>query len=68
MFSLQKKKVPNVYVWFLDEGHGVRQPVHCKLYYKMILDWFDHFLKGIPSPYLEMVAKKGENGEIGFFA
>ncbi len=61
--ALQKQKVPSVYVWFPDEGHGVRKPVHRKLYYKMILDWFDHFLKGKPSHYLEMAAQKGENDE-----
>jgi dipeptidyl aminopeptidase/acylaminoacyl peptidase len=61
--ALQKQKVPSVYAWFPDEGHGVRKPVHRKLYYKVILDWFDHFLKGNPSRYLEMAAQKGENSE-----
>jgi dipeptidyl aminopeptidase/acylaminoacyl peptidase len=59
--ALQKQKVPSVYVWFPNEGHGVRKPVHRKLYYKMILDWFDHFLKGKSSHFLEMAAQKGEN-------
>jgi dipeptidyl aminopeptidase/acylaminoacyl peptidase len=59
--ALQKQKVPSVYVWFPNEGHGVHKPVHRKLYYKMILDWFDRFLKGKPSHYLEMAAKKGED-------
>ena len=44
---------------FPDEGHGVRKPVHRKLYYKVILDWFDHFLKGAPSKYLEMAGIEG---------
>jgi hypothetical protein len=29
----------------------------------MILDWFDHFLKGKPSRYLEMAAQRGEKSE-----
>ena len=61
--ALQKQKVPSVYVWFPDEGHGVGKPVHRKLYYKVILDWFDHFLKEKPSRYLEMAAQTGENSE-----
>lgn len=56
--ALQKEKVPSVYVWFPNEGHGVRQPKHRKLYYKMILDWFDHFLKGKPSTYLTLAADR----------
>jgi len=54
--ALQKKKVPSVYAWFPDEGHGVRRPDHRMLYNKMMLDWFGHFLKGEPSHYLQMAA------------
>jgi dipeptidyl aminopeptidase/acylaminoacyl peptidase len=57
--ALQKAGVPSVYIWFPDEGHGVRKPVHRKLYYKLIFDWFDHYLKGEPSKYLETAASKG---------
>lgn len=56
--ALQKQNVPSVYVYFPDEGHGVRKPVHRKLYYRMILDWFDHFLKGKPSYFLEKAKEK----------
>ncbi len=56
--ALQKQKVPSVYAWFPNEGHGVRRPKHRRLYYKIILDWFDHFLLGKPSKYLEMAADK----------
>jgi dipeptidyl aminopeptidase/acylaminoacyl peptidase len=56
--ALQKAGVQSVYVWFPDEGHGIRKPAHRKLYYKVILDWFDHHLKGKPSRYLEMPASK----------
>lgn len=58
--ALQKQGVPSVYVWFPDEGHGVRKPVHRKLYYKLILDWFGHYLQGKPAKYPDMVAG-GEN-------
>ena len=58
--ALQKQGVPSVYVWFPDEGHGVSQPIHRKLYYKILLDWFDHFLKGEPSKYLEWASFRGE--------
>ncbi len=51
--ALQKQGVPSAYAWFPDEGHGVRKPVHRKLYYKMQLDWFDHFILGKPSKFLE---------------
>lgn len=51
--ALQKQNVPSVYVYFPDEGHGVRKPVHRKLYYRVILDWFDRFLKGKPSHFLK---------------
>jgi dipeptidyl aminopeptidase/acylaminoacyl peptidase len=50
--ALQKQGVPSAYAWFPDEGHGVRKPVHRKLYYKMLLDWLDHFIKGEPSKFL----------------
>lgn len=56
--ALQKQKVPSVYAYFPDEGHGVHEPVHRKLYYKLLLDWFGHFLKGKPSKYLKMAAEK----------
>jgi len=50
--ALQKQGVPSAYAWFPDEGHGVRKPVHRELYYRMLLDWFDHFIKGKPSTFL----------------
>jgi dipeptidyl aminopeptidase/acylaminoacyl peptidase len=50
--ALQKQGVPSAYAWFPDEGHGVRKPIHRKLYYKMLLDWFGHFIKGEPSKFL----------------
>lgn len=56
--ALQKAGAPSVYVWFPNEGHGVRQTTHRKLYNKMIIDWFDHFLQGKPSKYLDMAAQK----------
>lgn len=56
--ALQKQKVPSVYAWFPDEGHGVRKPVQRKLYFKLLMDWFNHYLRGRPSRYLEMAAKK----------
>jgi dipeptidyl aminopeptidase/acylaminoacyl peptidase len=62
--ALQKAGAPSVYVWFPDEGHGVRKPKHRKLYYKLILDWFDHWLKGEPSKYMEMEAAGEECGEM----
>jgi dipeptidyl aminopeptidase/acylaminoacyl peptidase len=54
--ALQKQDVPSVYAWFPDEGHGVREPVHRKLYYKMILDWFGHFINGEPSHFLNQAS------------
>ncbi|MBN1272720.1 MAG: S9 family peptidase [Candidatus Aminicenantes bacterium] len=51
--ALQKQDVPSAYAWFPDEGHGVRKPIHRKLYYKIILDWFDHFIKEKPSHFLK---------------
>jgi dipeptidyl aminopeptidase/acylaminoacyl peptidase len=56
--ALQKQKVPSVYAWFPDEGHGVRKPVQRKLYYKLLLDWFSHYLLGQPSKYLEMAGDR----------
>ena len=46
--ALQKMGVPSSYVWFPNEGHGVRQPIHLALYYRLKLEWFDHWLRGIP--------------------
>jgi dipeptidyl aminopeptidase/acylaminoacyl peptidase len=56
--ALQKQGVPSVYAWFPNEGHGVRKPIQRKLYYKLLVDWFGHFLCGKPSKYLDMAAKK----------
>jgi len=58
--ALQKAGVPSVYLWFPNEGHGVGQPVHRILYYKTMLDWFDHFIKGEESKYLKKAKCKGE--------
>jgi len=57
--ALQKQKVPSVYVWFPDEGHGVSKPENRKLYYNIILDWFGKFLKNKPSKYLKILSGKG---------
>jgi hypothetical protein len=34
------------------------KPVQRKLYFKLLVDWFNHYLRGRPSRYLEMAAKK----------
>jgi dipeptidyl aminopeptidase/acylaminoacyl peptidase len=46
--ALQKVGVPSVYVNFPDEQHGVRQPDHRILRYRLTLEWFDHWLQGKP--------------------
>jgi dipeptidyl aminopeptidase/acylaminoacyl peptidase len=46
--ALQKVGVPSVYVEFPNEQHGVRQPDHRVLRYRLTLEWFDHWLKGEP--------------------
>jgi len=58
--ALQKQGVPSVYVWFPDEGHGVREPVHRRLYERLLLDWFDRYLKGKPSHFRELMQKKSD--------
>lgn len=56
--ALQKQKVPSVYVWFPDEGHGVSKPENRKLYNRMMLDWFGHYLQGKPSRFQEMAGRR----------
>lgn len=46
--ALQKMNVPSAYVYFPDEGHGIRGIKHRILYYRVRMDWFNHFLKGEP--------------------
>ena len=44
--ALQKQGVPSVLVNFPEEQHGIRQPAHKVLRYRLALEWFDHWLKG----------------------
>jgi len=46
--ALQKVGVPSVYVEFPGEQHGVRRPANQVLYNRLVLEWFDHWLRGKP--------------------
>jgi dipeptidyl aminopeptidase/acylaminoacyl peptidase len=46
--ALQKMGVPSVYVNFPNEQHGIRQDDHVTLRYRLVLEWFGHWLKGEP--------------------
>lgn len=43
--TLQRRGVPSKLLYFPDEGHWVLKPQNSELWYKMVLDWFDQWLK-----------------------
>ena len=56
--ALQKMGVPSVYVNFPEEQHGVRDETHRTLYYKLKLEWFDHWLQGKPVKLAKYITPK----------
>jgi dipeptidyl aminopeptidase/acylaminoacyl peptidase len=46
--ALQKEGVPSVYVEFPDEQHGLKGLEHSVLRYSLMLEWFDHWIRGAP--------------------
>jgi len=56
--ALQKMGVPSVFANFPNEQHGVRQPTHRTLYYKLKLEWFDHWLQGKPVKLAKYIKPK----------
>ena len=46
--ALQKEGVPSVYIKFPDEQHGIKGPRHRALRFRLMLEWFDHWLQGKP--------------------
>jgi len=46
--ALQKEGVPSVYVEFPGEQHGLKEPEHRVLQYRLKLEWFDHWLQDEP--------------------
>ncbi len=43
--TLQRRGVPSKLLYFPDEGHWVLKPQNSELWYKIVLDWFDQWLK-----------------------
>ncbi|MEA2571704.1 MAG: hypothetical protein QOI24_3705 [Acidobacteriota bacterium] len=43
--ALQKRGIPSKLVYFPDEGHWILKPQNSKLWYSVVGDWFDQFLK-----------------------
>ena len=56
--ALQKMGVPSVFVNFPGEQHGVRGSAHRTLYYKLKLEWFDHWLLGKPVKLAKYITPK----------
>jgi dipeptidyl aminopeptidase/acylaminoacyl peptidase len=43
--ALQKRGIPSKLVYFPDEGHWILKPQNSKLWYSVVGDWFDQYLK-----------------------
>lgn len=44
--ALQRQNVPSKLIIFPDEGHWITKPQNQRLWYREVLDWFDHYLNG----------------------
>jgi dipeptidyl aminopeptidase/acylaminoacyl peptidase len=56
--ALQKMGVPSVFVNFPDEQHGIGGGKHRTVYYKLKLEWFDHWLQGKPVRLAKYITPK----------
>ncbi|MEP7273148.1 MAG: S9 family peptidase [Acidobacteriota bacterium] len=43
--TLQRQNVPSKLLYFPDEGHWVLKPQNSELWYRVVLGWFDQWLK-----------------------
>ncbi len=50
--TLQRRGVPSKLLYFPDEGHWVLKPQNSELWHRIVLDWFDQWLRpnGAPAP------------------
>jgi dipeptidyl aminopeptidase/acylaminoacyl peptidase len=53
--ALQKMGAPSVYVNFPNQQHGVRGTKHRTLYFQLIVEWLEHWLKGKPVKLAEYI-------------
>ncbi len=44
--ALQRQGIPSRLLYFPDESHFVLKPSNSQLWYKTVLDWLDHWVKG----------------------
>ena len=42
--ALQRQNVPSKLIIFPDEGHWISKPANQRLWYREVLNWFDHYL------------------------
>ena len=47
--ALQTAKIPSKFLYFPDEGHFVLKPRNRRLWWGVVLDWLDQYLRPAPA-------------------
>jgi dipeptidyl aminopeptidase/acylaminoacyl peptidase len=59
--ALKDLRVPTALIWFEGAGHSIgtsSNPKHRAMRSRHMLRWFDHYLKGLPTPEYDLVPKE----------